>query len=51
MLLDLHLPLEHAPLVLGDQVHVGAQRVEAGLELGEHGARDLGDHRQPELRG
>ena len=44
--LDRDLAGEHAVLVLGDQVHVGAQRVERALHLGEHRARDLGDHRQ-----
>jgi hypothetical protein len=37
-----------ASLVLGDEIDVGPQRIERGLELGEHRARDLGDHRQPE---
>jgi hypothetical protein len=47
-LLDRHLPAEHAILVLGDQLHVGAQRVERALHLGQHRARHLGDHGQPE---
>jgi hypothetical protein len=46
--LDRDLPSEHPVLVLGDQLHVGAQRVQRALHLGEHRPRDLGDHRQAE---
>jgi hypothetical protein len=45
-LLDRDLTAEHAILVLGDQIHVGAQRVERALHLGQHRPRHLGDHGQ-----
>jgi hypothetical protein len=45
-LLDSDLARKHALLVLGDEIHIGPQRVEAGLHLGEHCAGDLADHRQ-----
>jgi aspartyl-tRNA synthetase len=39
------LALEHLALVAVDELDVRAQRVELRLHLGEHAARDLGDHR------
>jgi hypothetical protein len=47
--LDGDLALEHPALVLGDEVHVGAERVEGRLQLREHGAGNLGDHGQAPL--
>jgi hypothetical protein len=46
LLLDGDLARKHALLILADELHVGAQGIEAGLHFGEHRACDLADHRQ-----